>query len=95
MYNFEQSAYIFQIKLDISETKRSPAQAEDIVRIIKNSLINSSKNNLNLFVRSYTNFSFNFNNNNNNDNKKELKAIKTYSSLKEDRINILIEQKNK
>ena len=93
MYNFEQSAYIFQIKLDISETKRSPAQAEDIVRIIKNSLINSSKNNLNLFVRSYTNFSSNFNNN--NDNKKELKAIKTYSSLKEDRINILIEQKNK
>jgi len=93
MCNFEQSAYSFQKKLAISETKRSPAQAEDIVRLIKNSLINSSKNNLKSLVRYYSNSSPN--SNYNNDLKKKLKPIKTYSSLKEDKINILIEQKNK
>lgn len=68
MYNFEQSAYSFQIKLAISETKRSPAQAEDIVRLIKNSLIYSYKKNLKILVRYYFKFSPNFNHN--DDNKK-------------------------
>lgn len=94
--NFEQSAgnqLILSNKINIlvgtSETKRSPAQAEDIVQEIKNSLIYLCNKYFNHLVRPYSNFSPRDN------NTKNLKPIKVYNSLKEDRVNILKEQKDK
>lgn len=101
MYNFEQSAgnpriisnkiieTFFCFSLGTSETKRSPAQAEDIVHVIKYSLIYLYNNNLNLYnnlVRFNSSFSY---------NTKNLKPIKVYTNLKEDRVNILKEQRDK
>ena len=107
MYNFEQSAGNQRIisnkiigtvfSLGISETKRSPAQAEDIVHVIKYSLIYLYNKNLNLFnnlVRFYSSFS---NKPYGKDNTKIYKPspIKVYTNLKEDRVNILKEQRDK
>nr|AFD95922.1 intron-encoded GIY-YIG endonuclease [Talaromyces stipitatus] len=104
MYNFEQSADYLQIILNkikkiiswvTSETKRSPAKAEDIVRVIKYSLIYLYNKNLNFLkkatypVRSYSSF------NNEEENRKELKPIKVYTNLKENKADILKEQKDK
>ena len=94
MHNFEQSADNLQVIFTSwlsTETKRSPAKAEDIVQVKKYPLIylyNNLKKDT-YSVRYYSNF------NNEEDNKKELKPIKVYTSLKENRADILKEQKDK
>jgi len=109
MYNFEQSAgnripciagmRILSNKINIlvgtSETKRSPHISlwEDIVHVIKYSLIYLYNYNLDYSVtitRSYSNLS-----NGVEDRTKNLKAEKVYNSLKEDRVKILKEQRDK
>jgi len=94
MHNFEQSADNLQVIFTSwlsTETKRSPAKAEDIVQVKKYSLIylynNLKKDTYSL--RYYSNF------NNEEGNKKELKPIKVYTSLKENKADILKEQKDK
>jgi hypothetical protein len=94
MYNFEQSAVIFKIKhyfnfILTSETKRSPRTKvrEEIVLKKKNSLILKKK-----FFKYYSTYS---NNNNNEDLIKKYKPIKVYFDLKEERVEIFKNEKNK
>lgn len=110
MYNFEQSAGNLRIasnKINIlvgtSETIYSPYNFlwEQIVHVIKYSLIYLYNNNLNfcyicnkasVIARSYSSFS---NKPEGEDNTTNLNPIKVYNSLKEDRVNILKEQRDK
>lgn len=108
IHNFEQSAgnqrIIFN-KIDIlvgtSETVRSPHIIiwEDIVRVIKNSLIylyDYSLKYSSIRVRTYSNFGNKPEFDGKQDNTKNLNnAKKVYSSLKEDTVNILKEEKDK
>lgn len=105
MYNFEQSADYLEIILNkkkkiiswvTSETRRSPAKAEDIVRVIIYSLIYLFNKNFNFYKKAIysVRFYYSFNNKNNED-KKELKPIKVYTNLKENKADILKEQKDK
>lgn len=94
------------ILVGTSETERSPTLkkiflcVENIVHVIKYSLIylyNNLKfcytfNKAAFIVRSYSSFS---NKPEGKDNTKSLKPIKVYNSLKEDRVNILKEQRDK
>ena len=105
MYNFEQSAgnqqIIFfskSILVGTSETARSPHILlwEDIVRVIKHSLIYLYVQSLSYAItRPY----YSFNNNSNllvmHDSIKNLKPEKVYNSLKQDRVQILKDQKDK
>jgi group I intron endonuclease len=92
MYNFEQSAgnqnILNYIWVGTSETIRSLRTfvRKDIVHKLNILILNILSNN----IRNYTSMS-------NNDNNKEinLKSVKFYNSLKEDRIQILINEKNK
>jgi group I intron endonuclease len=109
IYNFEQSAgnqrisKVLDILVGSSETKRSPHITiwEDIVHVIKNSLINFYKNMVikTKYFYSTSNKSFDTNKNSNNEGKenntKNLKPIKVYNNLKEDRVFILKEQRDK
>ena len=94
------------ILVETPETERSPTLkkfflwVENIVHVIKYSLIylyNNLKfcyifNKAALIARSYSSFS---NKPDGKDNTKSLKPIKVYNSLKEDRVNILKEQRDK
>lgn len=94
------------ILVGTSETERSPTHkkiflcVENIVHVIKYSLIylyNNLKfcyifNKATFIARSYSSFS---NKPDGKDNTKSLKPIKVYNSLKEDRVNILKEQRDK
>lgn len=94
------------ILVGTSETERSPTLkkiflcVENIVHVIKYSLIylyNNLKfcyifNKAAFIARSYSSFS---NKPDGKDNTKSLKPIKVYNSLKEDRVNILKEQRDK
>lgn len=93
MQKFEQSADNLHIiiKRLSSETKRSPAKAEVIVHVKEYSLIylyNSLKK-VTYSLRYYSSF------NNEENYNKELKPIKVYDSLKENKGDILKEQKDK
>jgi len=110
IFNFESSAGYQQILFNIinnfmvtSETIRRTHKLlwDKIVHVIKLLIflyfvfkeIHKYTLNYNSYIsRSYSNFS---NEPNNNFNPKDLKPIKVYNSLKEDRINILKEQKDK
>ena len=102
IYNFEQSAgNFFKKDLGSSETKRSPRKSyrENIVHVKKSSLIYNSLCSVTLqsvnvvISRPFSNFS----NKQavNKDNILKFNGVKVYDSLKEDRINILKEQRNK
>lgn len=105
MYNFEQSAGILRIVsnnknilVGTSETRRSPHIFlwENIVHVIKFTLIYLINYNLNYsaaITRSYSNFGTKPVTP--EDNTKNLKPVKVYNSLKEDRVNILKEQRDK
>lgn len=104
MYNFEQSAGTLRIVsnsknilVGTSETIRSPHKFlwEDLVRVIKYSLIYLINYSLNYsadITRSYSNFGSKPSTGNNT---KKLKPVKIYDSLKGDRVNILKEQRDK
>nr|YP_009262084.1 GIY-YIG endonuclease [Chrysoporthe deuterocubensis]AMX22159.1 GIY-YIG endonuclease [Chrysoporthe deuterocubensis] len=109
MYNLEQSAGNQRIEKNIlvitSETTRGPRSTlrEDIVQVKKYSL-RRSLNYLNfvktaqplgymVITRSYSNFSNKYVGN--QDKIQNLNAVKVYNSLKEDRVNILKEQRDK
>jgi group I intron endonuclease len=93
MYNFEQSAgnqkILNYIRVGSSETTRSPQTkvCEDIVRELIYLLINSYTL-YNTITRNYTSIS-------NVDKKNFLKPVKTYNNLKEDRVQILKNEKDK
>jgi len=93
MHKFEQSADNLQMMIPwlSSETKRSPAKAEVIVRVKEYPLIYLYNNlkKVTYSVRYYSSF------NNEENNKKELKPIKVYDSLKVNKADILKEQKDK
>jgi len=102
MHNFEQSAGNQEIFLDekdisvgTSETKRSPSYllnyVEDIVRVINYSLIYSYI--LNYTVNRY--YSIYINKLLGEDNKNNLNPEKVYNSLKENRVNILKQERGK
>lgn len=100
MYNFKLLAGNQRIKLNIqigtSETTCSPAQTEDLVHVLKNILIyiyifGYIYNQTLLFTRSYLSSV----NESKEDITKKLKPIKIYNNFKEDRINILKQEKNK
>ena len=102
MSNFEQSAgnlfilfFSKNILVGASETKRSPHILlwEYIVHVIKYSLTYLYIQSLNYTVNRYY-FSFN-NNSCSNDKKKDLNTEKVYNSLKQDRVQILKDQKDK
>jgi group I intron endonuclease len=111
MYNFEQSAgnqetaFIRAILVGTSETKRDPHNKiwEDIVRVMNNSLIflnlsflNFLKYFMNPFSSLDLNNNTNFDKNSDMDNIiKKLKPIKVYDNLKEDRVKILKNEKDK
>jgi group I intron endonuclease len=103
MYNFEQSAgnqqtlFFNNFLVGTSETTRDPSlllnNDEDIVHVIKSSLIP-----LNIYNLSYTKTCFYSNSTNHfnfNDKFINLKPIKVYNSLKNDRIKILKNEKDK
>jgi group I intron endonuclease len=109
-YNFEQSAGNQRIENNIlvgtSETTRGPRSTlrEDIVQVKKYSLTRSL-NYINfvkttqpfgrvIITRSYSNFS-NKDQAGNKDMLQNLNAVKVYDNLKEDRVNILKEQRDK
>jgi len=89
------------ILVGTSETTRSPVYlskySEDIVRVIKYSLINSYMHALSLSLNlTVTQPYSSFNNNCDlEDNTQNLKPVKVYSSLKQDRTQILQDEKNK
>ena len=104
-HNFEQSAgnlRIIPYNLNIqamawgckmwgsSETKRSPHNLlwEDIVHVKQDSLVLNYRA---INIRYFSNFS----NKDNQDNTKNLKAVKVYDNFKEDRINIINEEKGR
>jgi hypothetical protein len=96
MYNFEQSAgnqqIFFSILVGSSETKRYPSllsNVEDIVQKIKNLLLNLIIN-----FSLYKNTKF-YSTSSMENNPKNLKPVKVYNSLKNDRIQIFKDQKNK
>lgn len=98
-FNFEQSPFAGNLQIgsnilvESSETKRRAAQklfwTEDIVHVRKYSLIFNYRA---VITRSYSNFS---NKSSNQDNTQNLNPIKFYDSLKDDRVNILNEQRDK
>ena len=102
MYNFEQSAgnqrifFIENVLVGTSETKRGPHNLlwEDIVRVIKSSLISLnlpylSRQHNSGFYSNLTNHSYL------DDKIKNLDPVKVYNSLKDDRLQILINEKEK
>ena len=95
MYNFEQSAGNQQISYDILvgslETRSYPHNIlwEVIVQEITNLLLN-----LNIYISSYINKNF-YSTSSIENNSKNLKPVKVYDSLKDDRIQILKDQKDK
>jgi len=95
MYNFEQSAGNQRINILVgsSETKRSPQllSCEDIVRGIKCLYMS-------IYILYFINthhYSTFTNNSDEENNLKKLKPVKVYNSLKEDRTEILKDQKDK
>ena len=98
-HNFEQSAGNFFYKdLGSSETRRSPRYLyrEGIVQVRKYSLIFNSfrvKPVCIVYFRYYSNISNK--QAGNKDNIENLKAIKVYDNLKQERVNILKQEKNK
>jgi len=95
MYNFEQSAgnqqtlFFNSVPVGTSETKRDPAFAEDIVRVIKNTLIC-----LNIYNLSFSSSNSCFNNLNLDDSIQNLKPVNVYN-LKNDRAKLLNQEKDK
>ena len=105
MYNFEQSAGNLRIKpyilVGTSETKRSPrvSTREDIVHVIKYLFIyfynlKFCYNQAFAITRLYSSFSFS-DEPTGEDNTKSLKPMKIYNNFKQDRVNILKEEKDK
>jgi len=112
MYNFEQSAgnqptlsFHGDVLVVTSETRRGPHNllCEDIVRVIKSSLISLNLSYLSFFtctgnnpLQNKTRFYSNLTNHYDLDNKiKHLKPVKVYNSLKDDRVQILKNEKDK
>ncbi len=101
MYNFEQSAGNLKIgksiSVETSETKRGPYN--NIIRryspCITNSLIHLSFNNLNLYKQNSTICYYSTSNFLKEDNTKNLKPLVLYDNFKENRAQILKEQKDK
>jgi hypothetical protein len=95
MSNFESSAgnqhtfFFKSVQVGTSETKRDPAFAEYIVRVIKSTLIY-----LNIYNLSFTSSYSYFNNFNLDNTIQDLKPLKIYN-LKNDRIKILKQEKEK
>lgn len=99
MYNFEASAgnqqtlFFNSVPVGTSETKRDPAFAEDIVRVIKNTLISLNVYNLSL-SSSYSDFNNLALSLKKSVSIQNLKPVKVYN-LKTDRAQILTQEKDK